>query len=72
MSKMPCSVTDDPSFDYSDYVEDEGVYAPAKEEYDNPTEEDTVFIEWDMQTQDAKSIFDQITKATSGDNDANN
>jgi hypothetical protein len=53
MSKMPCSVTDDPSFDYSDYVEKEGVYK----------EEDAIHIEWDMQTEDAESIFDQIITA---------
>jgi len=64
MSKMPCSVTDDPSFDYSDYVEGEGVYAPIKEEHDDPAEEeDAIHIEWDMQTQDAESIFDQIITA---------
>lgn len=72
MSKMPCSVTDDPSYDYSDYIEGKGVYEPYEGEYDDPAKEDTVYIEWDMQKQDAESIFDQIIKATSGDKDANN
>ena len=32
MSRMPCSITDDPYADASDYFEGEGVYAPYPEE----------------------------------------
>ena len=29
--KMPCSVSDDPTYDYSDYIEQEGAYASYEE-----------------------------------------
>ena len=32
MSREPCSITDDPYNDYSDYVEGEGVYASRYED----------------------------------------
>lgn len=39
MSRMPCSITDDPYNDYSDYIEGTGVYSTKEEnddcEYDN-------------------------------------
>ena len=31
MSRMPCSITDDPYNDYSDYIEQKGVYKPYVE-----------------------------------------
>lgn len=31
MSRMPCSITDDPYNDYSDYIEQKGVYKPYQE-----------------------------------------
>ena len=34
MSRMPCSITDDPYADASDYFEGKGVYAPYPEEED--------------------------------------
>ena len=39
MNREPCSITDDPYNDYSDYVEGEGVY---KSNYD-PEAEDTEY-----------------------------
>ncbi len=41
MSREPCSITDDPFNDYSDYVEGEGVY---KSNYD-PEAEDKQYEE---------------------------
>jgi len=32
MSREPCRIDDDPSYDYSDYCEGKGVYAPMREE----------------------------------------
>lgn len=29
--RMPCRVSDDPYYNYSDYIEQEGVYAPYEE-----------------------------------------
>jgi len=31
MSRMPCRVSDDPFYDYSDYIEGQGVYAAETE-----------------------------------------
>ena len=42
MSRMPCRVTDDPYYDYSDYVEQKGVYAITED--DNYEEEDDEYI----------------------------
>ena len=47
MSRMPCSVTDDPSFDYSDYYEGKGYYATNEQDDDEDNhdneEQDTWF-----------------------------
>lgn len=32
MNRMPCRISDDPSYDYSDYCEGKGYYAPTPEE----------------------------------------
>ena len=34
--RMSCRVSDDPYYDYSDYIEQEGVYAPYKEDTAEP------------------------------------
>lgn len=34
-SRMPCGITDDPYNDYSDYIEDKGVYSQPTEEDDD-------------------------------------
>lgn len=39
MSREPCSITDDPYNDYSDYVEGEGVYSSRYEDEDREYEE---------------------------------
>lgn len=39
MSREPCSITDDPFNDYSDYVEGEGVYASRYEDEDRAYDE---------------------------------
>ena len=31
MNREPCRVSDDPYYDYSDYFEQKGVYAPVEE-----------------------------------------
>lgn len=41
MSREPCRIDDDPSYDYSDYVEGKGAYEPYREE--NP---DEAYDEW--------------------------
>jgi hypothetical protein len=38
MNRMPCSISDDPYSDYSDYVEEKGMYAPKPT--DNADDED--------------------------------
>ncbi len=37
---MLCRITDDPSYDYSDYCEGKGAYAPYKEDYRTEPEDD--------------------------------
>ena len=32
MNKQPCRITDDPYYDYSDYIEGEGVYSHVDED----------------------------------------
>ena len=32
MNRMPCRVSDDPSYDYSDYCEGKGYYTPTRKE----------------------------------------
>ena len=39
MNREPCSITDDPYNDYSDYVEGEGVYKSNDEDEDRAYEE---------------------------------
>lgn len=34
-SRMPCSISDDPYNDYSDYIEQTGVYSPPTTEEDD-------------------------------------
>ena len=50
MNREPCSITDDPYNDYSDYVEGEGVY---KSNYD-PEAEDREYEEERQKEIDAK------------------
>lgn len=50
MNREPCSITDDPFNDYSDYVEGEGVY---KSNYD-PEAEDKQYEEERQKEIDAK------------------
>ena len=50
MNREPCSITDDPYNDYSDYVEGEGVY---KSNYD-PEAEDKQYEEERQKEIDAK------------------
>jgi hypothetical protein len=50
MNREPCSITDDPFNDYSDYVEGEGVY---KSKYD-PEAEDKEYEEERQKQIDAK------------------
>ena len=50
MNREPCSITDDPFNDYSDYVENEGVY---KSKYD-PEAEDKEYEEERQKQIDAK------------------
>ena len=50
MNREPCSITDDPYNDYSDYVEGEGVY---KSNYD-PEAEDKEYEEERQKEIDAK------------------
>lgn len=50
MNREPCSITDDPYNDYSDYVEGEGVYKPN---YD-PEAEDKQYEEERQKEIDAK------------------
>ena len=51
MSREPCSITDDPYNDYSDYVEGEGVYASRYEDED----EDRAYEEQRQQEIDNQS-----------------
>ncbi len=37
---MLCRITDDPSYDYSDYCEGKGAYAPYEEDYRTEPEDD--------------------------------
>ena len=50
MNREPCSITDDPYNDYSDYIEGEGVY---KSNYD-PEAEDKQYEEERQKEIDAK------------------
>ena len=50
MSREPCSITDDPFNDYSDYIEGEGVY---KSKYD-PEAEDKEYEEEKQKSIDNK------------------
>jgi hypothetical protein len=43
MSRMPCSITDDPYNDASDYYEDEGVYKSKPEPNPDDQYDDWVF-----------------------------
>lgn len=42
MGRMPCSITDDPYNDASDYFEGEGVYAPYPEEEEDIDDKPTL------------------------------
>ena len=37
MSREPCRVSDDPSYDYSDYCEGKGYYEPYRDDEQMPT-----------------------------------
>lgn len=41
MNREPCRVSDDPYYDYSDYIEQKGVYAPRSE-----SDPDAEYDEW--------------------------
>jgi hypothetical protein len=56
MSKMLCSISDDPYNDYSDYIEGKGVYSKQTELFDLPVEnEANLFL---TETMLNKSIID--------------
>ena len=42
-SRMPCRITDDPYYDYSDWEEGEGVYKQPREEDPNCCSEGIVY-----------------------------
>ena len=50
MSRMPCRVSDDPFYDYSDYIEGQGVYVAETEAPCEP-EDDPEYL-------DEKEFFD--------------
>lgn len=53
MNREPCRVSDDPSYDYSDYIENEGVYAQPLQE--NPDDAyDTYIFNKSFQTPQSK------------------
>ena len=73
MSKMPCSITDDPYNDYSDYIEGEGVYKQSDDSNEDSAYEqyrqeqiDTVHITW-TDDKSAENVFDEIMRAVKKD-----
>jgi len=41
MNRMPCSITDDPYNDYSDYIEQKGVYKTPNEQEEDHEDDQT-------------------------------
>ena len=44
--EMPCHITDDPSYDYDNYVEQKGPYARAKKVDTEEVDAEKVFDSW--------------------------
>lgn len=70
MNREPCRITDDPSYDYSDYCEGKGVYEPYR---DNDHDADAQYDEWRLQnprkTKLPKGPLDPLITSHEGDKD---
>ena len=68
MSREPCRISDDPSYDYSDYVEGKGYYAPYDE-----GDPDAAYDEWrDQNPRELKTgSLDPFLTSHDGDIHAN-
>lgn len=64
MSREPCRVSDDPSYDYSDYCEGTGVYAPYREQ-----DADEAYDRWkeEQPERPAKGSLDPLITPHEGD-----
>jgi len=67
MNREPCRIDDDPSYDYSDYVEQRGVYSSCQED-----DSDAKYDEWrSTQTRNPKTgSLEPLITLHVGDKDA--
>lgn len=67
MSREPCRISDDPYYDYSDYVEERGVYSRTQED-----DSDAEYDEWRAtQTRNPKTgSLEPLITPHVGDKDA--
>lgn len=78
MDKQPCRITDDPYYDYSDYAEGKGVYAPvadddrsdaAYEEYvQDKIDKEALNSTWDPVNTTPDIIFAKVINRILGEN----
>lgn len=70
MSREPCRISDDSSYDYSDYIEQKGVYEPYRE---NDHDADDKYDEWrSTQTRNPKTgSLEPLITPHVGDKDEN-
>lgn len=70
MNREPCRVSDDPYYDYSDYIEQRGVYSTRKED-----DSDDAYNEWRLnnprkEPAPAAGSLDPLITPHVGDKDA--
>ena len=65
MNRMPCSITDDPYYDYSDYIEQEGIYKSPVEP--NPDDARDAELDKDILFNALKSSLAPLITPHAGD-----
>lgn len=69
MNREPCRISDDPSYDYSDYCEGKGYYEPYRDDDHNADAEYDEWREENPRPELAKGPLDQLITPNEGDLD---